>query len=245
MIDATSIWTTSDRSRWFLVQTGIPFQAGSLSIHSLEGASADVDPEWVRPFEITEDQARRWAKDQLGQTLDELKQGLDETLAGFRQRLDEFNRTPVKKGSPITPDAASAVFDLVLNGVPAAIGDRPFGQTDVWPGVPVHHHDLQSADAGPLRTVDAARHHRRRRVLRGHRSVDRPRCHRLDDAVGRQAVLLLKGLDRVDGRRTEERLEPFSFRDDDVQQRQLGLQQPNIVAPVHHPVHRPVQSRSF
>jgi hypothetical protein len=122
----TTVWSTEDRSRWFLVPDDLPAVPGTLRVRSLEGRSAQIDADWLAPFQVTEDQARRWAKDQLGQTLGELKQGLDDTLAGLRQRLDEFNRTPVQEGTAITPDAASAVFDL-LKQLPRVLGQSLSG----------------------------------------------------------------------------------------------------------------------
>jgi len=80
-----------------------------------------VDPEFVAPFEVTEDQARRWAKDQLGQTLDELKGAIDDKLADVRQQLEAKDREPVVASSPITPNAGAALLDF-FKALPRIVG---------------------------------------------------------------------------------------------------------------------------
>lgn len=122
MTDQPSLWTTADRSRWFLVSEGKPLPAGTTLIHKLCGGQALVDPAWLVPFEVTEDQARRIAKHQLGQTLEQLKDGIDETLAGLRRQLAESNRTPVNAHTTVTPDAAPALLHL-LKKLPGVIAN--------------------------------------------------------------------------------------------------------------------------
>lgn len=87
----------------------------------LLGRSQSVAPESVAVFEVTEEQARRWAKDQLGQALEELKQNADEKLAELRGKLDEFNKRPVREGTTITPDVGPALLEL-LKQLPRVVG---------------------------------------------------------------------------------------------------------------------------
>ena len=117
-----SLWRTAALpTRFFIVPEAALSCVGPLTIRDLAHAERRVDPAALAPYEITEEQARRWAKDQFGQTLDELKDGLDERLGELRQKLDEFNRTPVTPGTTMTPDAATAMLDLLkeLPGVVA------------------------------------------------------------------------------------------------------------------------------
>jgi hypothetical protein len=92
------------------------------------GTCVSVNPEAVGPFEVTEAQAVRWAKDELGQTLDELKHGIDERLADLHRQLDERNRTPVTENTTVTPNATPALFDL-LKKLPGVIGNSLSGDT--------------------------------------------------------------------------------------------------------------------
>jgi hypothetical protein len=107
------LWRTDASDRYFLIPDGQASVGGPLGLRSLSGTVMNTSTEAVAAYEITEEQARRWAKDQLGQTLDELKDGIDERLGELRQKLDDFNRTPVTSKTTITPDAATAVLDLL------------------------------------------------------------------------------------------------------------------------------------
>jgi len=116
----SALWNTEDRSRWFLVPGDLPLAAGTLSIRSLTGDVGQADAEWLTPFEITEEQARRWAKDQLRQSLGELKGNIDDTLADLRQRLQDFKTRHVTDATTITPNAGGALFEL-LSALPGVI----------------------------------------------------------------------------------------------------------------------------
>lgn len=117
-----TLWTTATSERYFLVPPGFSFHPGGLVITNLNGESAEVDVNNVVPFEITEDQARQWAREQLGQALGEVRSAVDEKFAEWRKRLDEFNQTPHGKNSGVTPDAASGLLDL-LKQLPGVVGN--------------------------------------------------------------------------------------------------------------------------
>jgi len=67
----------------------------------------------LEPYEISEDQARRWAKDQLGNALSEIRESIDDKLDDWRQQLDEFNRTPMAEDTTVTPNTVSALFAFI------------------------------------------------------------------------------------------------------------------------------------
>ena len=113
MAAPTSLWSTPDRSRWFLIASSITLPAGGMSIQTLTGESAFVDPACLGPFELTECQARRWANDQLGQTLDELKHGIDERLAEVRRGIDVRKHTPLNDQTTLTSEVAPALLELL------------------------------------------------------------------------------------------------------------------------------------
>lgn len=121
-----SLWSTVDRARWFLLPDDEPRAPGAVAIRTLAGRSVTADERSLAPYEVTEEQARRWTKDHLGRTLDELKVGLDERLAELRAQLDEFNRMPVTDDTTITPNAASAIFDFVRT-LPRVVGQSISG----------------------------------------------------------------------------------------------------------------------
>ncbi len=115
-----AIWTTQDHTRFYLIPDSSSLQTGSLVIRSLDGRIAAISNECAGQFEITEEQVRRIAKDQLDQTLYELKHGIDKRLAELRERLEEHNRTPVNDKTTLTPNAAPALFEF-LKKLPGVI----------------------------------------------------------------------------------------------------------------------------
>jgi hypothetical protein len=115
-----SLWSTPERSAYFLIADDRVPALGSLAIRRLDGKTVWAAPDWLAPFAVTEEQARRVAKDQLGQTLDKLKHGIDERLAGLRERLDQHDLTPVSDDTPLTPNAAPALFEF-LKKLPGVI----------------------------------------------------------------------------------------------------------------------------
>lgn len=121
-----AIWRSIDGEQYFLLPRHYVSPPGSLVIMEQFGTRLSVDPDAVAPFEMTEDQARRWAKDQLGRTLEELKEGLDEKLGELRQKVEAIKRQPVSEGTTVTPEAPAALLSL-LTQLPGVIGQSLSG----------------------------------------------------------------------------------------------------------------------
>lgn len=81
-----------------------------------------MDAEWIGHFEVGEQEAFRWAQEELGATLDRTKAGIEGILAGARQWVDERNHEPVGERTSVTPDAAGALLAL-LGKLPGVIGN--------------------------------------------------------------------------------------------------------------------------
>ena len=117
---STSLWLAVTDEGYFLIPEGFVFLPGPLLIKNLVGGSASVDPQSLSPFEVSEDQARVWAKEELGQALGEIRDAVDGKLTEWRQKLDAFNRSPVTETAPVTPKALSALCD-VLKELPGVL----------------------------------------------------------------------------------------------------------------------------
>jgi hypothetical protein len=112
---SVELWLSVDRVRFFLVPDAFALPLGDFEIQTTHEGRRRVALEAIRVFEVTEEQALRIAKDELGQTLDKLKHDIDAGLAGLRQRLDERDRTPVQDDTTLTLNAAPAMLALLKN----------------------------------------------------------------------------------------------------------------------------------
>jgi hypothetical protein len=122
----TSIWR-SGQGAYYVIPEDCELDAGPVRITDFSGRSRGVAPDALIAFEVTEEQAHRWAKDELGKTLGELKDGIDEKLRGLRAKLEAVKSRPVKEGAAVTPDAPSALLSL-LKQLPGVIGQSLSGE---------------------------------------------------------------------------------------------------------------------
>jgi hypothetical protein len=129
MMDDLKLWRTADGARWFLFAVEQQLLPGDLTVAAVDGRVAQVDARWASLHEVGEARGRDWAREQLGQTLEELKQGIDATLEEGRRQIDEFKRTPVADDTTITPGAVPAMFEL-LKKLPRVIVDSLSGDVD-------------------------------------------------------------------------------------------------------------------
>lgn len=114
-----TLYTTPDRTRYFLVPDEVDLPPGDLVIrtfvgHERPGQERSVDPGAIAAHEVSEDEARAWAKDQLGDVLGDVR----ERVQGFAERLRERtaelraeNRSTWAgmSGDPELRDAASRI----------------------------------------------------------------------------------------------------------------------------------------
>ena len=122
MSDGEALWRTIDCSRNFLIPASVSPPLGNLTIRSLTGDELSADESWLRRFEVSEQEAREWAKRELGDALGELKGEIDAGLADARVALEAARLAPVAEDTDITPDAVPALMALVRK-LPRAILD--------------------------------------------------------------------------------------------------------------------------
>lgn len=108
-----AIWTTRAPRRYYLLSETHPPGPGDVQLRRLDGATTTAAAAELAPFEISEAQAHRIARAQLGETLDELNAGLKERLGRLRANLTWQQHAPVAPDSPLTPDAAPALLALL------------------------------------------------------------------------------------------------------------------------------------
>jgi hypothetical protein len=121
------LWTIAERLRYFLVPSAHTFKSGPAIIRTPAGRYASVDSESLAAFEVTEEQARRWAKGEFGDTLEQLKLGLDSKLKEVSQQLYAAAASPAADSGAVTPDAGAALLDF-LRSLPGVVGQSLSGE---------------------------------------------------------------------------------------------------------------------
>jgi hypothetical protein len=115
MTSDRTLWQSVDCERFFIVPDEFAFETGAMAITNRLGRIEQVDPRCIEPFELRPDQAHRWAREELGLVLEELRLGADARLSEAREQLANLN----SNGRPL--DAAPALLDL-LKSLPGVIG---------------------------------------------------------------------------------------------------------------------------
>lgn len=143
------IWTTTDRARHFILPGDAELAPGDLALRTAGGRARTVDPSAVLPYEVTEDEARAWARAQLGGVLGEMRGQTLGFVERLRQKTAEMraeNRRAwdqaVADAPPEVREAGAHLRDL-LKDVGATLrqaarehGHAPGAEEPSSPGVP-------------------------------------------------------------------------------------------------------------
>nr|WP_294812518.1 hypothetical protein [uncultured Sphingomonas sp.] len=116
------LWRTSDGTRHFILPDVATRPPGPLVIRSLAGDEAAVDPGWLGRYEVTENEAHAWAKQEFGIALGEIRRRIDAKLGRMRTSLDAAKRTPARREHDVALDALPALLSLA-KALPRAILD--------------------------------------------------------------------------------------------------------------------------
>jgi hypothetical protein len=124
------LWFTPDHARFFLLPEAWEPVVGSFRIECVEHRCAAVDEPCLAPFELPEEQARRWMLVVLGQSLANIRHSIDGELEEWRERIAAYKKvTPAAANTRLRSSAAPAVLDL-LKQVPGVIGNSLSGDTE-------------------------------------------------------------------------------------------------------------------
>jgi hypothetical protein len=115
------LYTTPDRTRYFLVPDDVDLPPGDLTIRTCvgrerPGQERSVDAAAAASYEVSEDEARAWARDELEDVLGDVRErvlGFAERLKGRTAELREDNRQAWAGVSddPEIRDAATRIRD--------------------------------------------------------------------------------------------------------------------------------------
>jgi hypothetical protein len=85
-----TLWTTPDRDRFFLVPEDLELTAGPFLIRTPTERRASVDEAGLRVFEVSEEDAKAWAKAQLGGMLDDVRGAIDRFTDTLHRKAREL-----------------------------------------------------------------------------------------------------------------------------------------------------------
>lgn len=120
-LPGSTLYTTPDRTRYFLIPDDADVPEGALTIRSFVGRERpgrvrSADEAAAVAYEVSEDEARSWVKEELGDVLGDVR----ERVLGFAERLKErtaglreANRTTSTDAAadPELRDAATRIRD--------------------------------------------------------------------------------------------------------------------------------------
>lgn len=102
-------WTTQDRARHFIVPDEAELAPGPFALRTATGRERSVDEFAVAPYEVTEEEARDWAKEQLGAVFGELRGQTLDFVAKLRQKTAEMREENRRSWEQAVADAPPEV----------------------------------------------------------------------------------------------------------------------------------------
>lgn len=99
MAASESLWTDEARTRQFVLPDGATLPRGELHLRTATGRRMAVDPEAVRAFEVTPDQARVWLKGRFAGLAKDVRGALGKAWRQWRENADG-NEGPETEPNP-------------------------------------------------------------------------------------------------------------------------------------------------
>lgn len=108
------LWSTPDRTRYFLIPEGRELPPGGLVLVRLTGQRQEVDPAAALEFEVPREEAKGWAEAELKGVLGEVRERVQGALDEMRRKWEE------KANSPETLEVRHSAAET-LDGLAAAL----------------------------------------------------------------------------------------------------------------------------
>ena len=116
-----TLWSDENKTRHFLIQDNIHLPLADFEIHTATGRTRKVDPEAIKEFEISKEEANAWLKDQFKTVMGQLKTGLKASLFSSSSQNDSVNENKQHKAdSAENKKSATPGLDLLadITGTP-------------------------------------------------------------------------------------------------------------------------------
>ena len=122
--DNCSLWTSSNRSRYFFIPHNQELPNGDFTILTSTGNKKEVAPDALAPFEITEEAAKSHVQAEMSQTLKQAKNGLSNFIAMAAAQAAKGNTSSDTTHSESGAKLVAALLDItpqeVCNNLEAA-----------------------------------------------------------------------------------------------------------------------------
>jgi hypothetical protein len=112
---ALTLWANHERSRFFLVPDHYVISLGDLVLRTITGREQRVDPTAAAPFEVSEEQAKEWVKDEFGQILDNARGAVNRFLEQLRSGPEKPDRIADLRE---LLDRVEALVELIITETP-------------------------------------------------------------------------------------------------------------------------------
>lgn len=111
-----TVWSSSERSRYFLIPDECDLRAGKFQIRTTTGCQQTVHESALIEYEISREEAKAWLKQQFAQILDSAKTGILDGIKRWRSPQSPVVQNP-QKSEPASsrPIVALSELDDLLN----------------------------------------------------------------------------------------------------------------------------------
>jgi hypothetical protein len=116
----TRLYTTPDRTRHFLIPDDAALPPGDLLLRTSTGRERAVAEAAVAEYEVTEEEAREWAKEQLGEVFGEMRGrilGFTDRLKQRTAEIREENRRTAEEGMADAPPEVREALGRLRSGL--------------------------------------------------------------------------------------------------------------------------------
>jgi hypothetical protein len=97
-VEDKTVWRTDEGTRYFLIPDDAELPVGDFLIRTVTGKHRKTDEEALRTFEISEEQATMWLKQQFGNFLDGLRGAAEGFIAKINLATEKLRNTPGDQG---------------------------------------------------------------------------------------------------------------------------------------------------
>lgn len=94
-----TLWSTSERSRFFLIPDERDLPSGNFELRTVTGRHQQVDESVLAEFEVSREEAKVWLKEQFGQMLSASKSGIMDSLKNWRSSQAKSPPNPDQTGA--------------------------------------------------------------------------------------------------------------------------------------------------